>query len=460
MSGPSGAAGAQSRLVLTPHPLQRIGAYAVAALAHAAGPEEVPDEEFDAVVQRMISDLIATSTVGKGDPGWYLFGVSYVLWPNCALHYQSKRSSEGIAKWRSMPPSDAWPGVPCTLCGRSAAAWYGKGDIPLGASIEHRNTTAPDHQGTALCWPCVTSFHALPYACAAGGGVLAGLHSWSEGFMARATKAAVTHNLQAMITRGDLKKGGGAFTIEFAALHALRWWDKRMTDGLQAIQFSNNNQDQKFQVEDMDQPLAEWLRSTVRDRNRRAGFRYLAAAQATAKVRGLRMLAWRAFNRPQQIPTKATQWLKDRSEDGTIPVAVLQLAPLIRSYLTEVLHVLDKDVGHVNAVAGHIAEVIIEPGHLKTFMVATRQTSDLKSWLKKQATDWTLTRSADGPFIDTVQWRALFDMGNSSWSARDLLYVAVLEQLCARGWKPKPDDDTALDDIDFTTLDTENAEEN
>lgn len=142
----------QDTLKLTAHPLQRAGAYAIATLAKVSTPETITGEQFRAVVKRMIDDLITTSTVAKGQPGWYLLGVSYVLWPNCALHYKSKRTPEGINAWRVCPPAEKWPGVPCTLCGRPAAAWYGKGDIPLGASIEHRNTTAPDHEGT----PCAS----------------------------------------------------------------------------------------------------------------------------------------------------------------------------------------------------------------------------------------------------------------------------------------------------------------
>lgn len=43
----------------------------------------------------MIYDLVATSTVAKGDPGSYLLGVSYLLWPNSALHNASK----GTSRW-------------------------------------------------------------------------------------------------------------------------------------------------------------------------------------------------------------------------------------------------------------------------------------------------------------------------------------------------------------------------
>ncbi|MEV0037658.1 hypothetical protein [Streptomyces sp. NPDC050804] len=455
---------AQDELRLTPHPLQRAGAYAIAAIAKAAHPEEVTGDQFDRVVERMISDLIATSSIAKGNAGWYLMGISYILWPNCALHYKTKRTPEGLTAWRTMPPADKWPGVPCSLCGRPACAWYGNVDIPLGASIEHRNTTAPDHRGTPLCFPCVTSFHALPYVFTAGGGVLYGVHSWDEKFMRRVAHSAIAPNVRNMITRRNLKRDGGSFAVEFAALKALRWWDSRISAGVQAIQFSNSTRDMKFRIEAMEQPLAEWLRSTASDTNRRTGFRYLAHTQATAKVPGLRMLAWRAFNRPEQIPSKATGWLRDRITDtGSIPAAVPHLAPLIRAYLTEVLHVLEKDVGHVTTVARRIADVVSahDDKRLKKFVVATRRPNDLKGWLRNEIADWAKKRPADSandPFVTVPQWRVLFDSGNTSWSARELLFVAVFEELCARGATVEATDETTTDD-DFTTLDTNDQEE-
>lgn len=454
----------QEELRLTSHPLQRAGAYAIAALAKAGDPEAVTGDQFHQVVKLMISDLIATSTVVKGSAGWYLKGVSYTLWPNCALHYKSKCTPGGIIAWRTAPPFEKWPDAPCSLCGRPACAWYGNVDIPLGASVEHRNTTAPDHRGTPLCFPCVSSFHALPYAFAAGGGLLQGVHSWDEKFMARATRSAVPANRRNMAIRGDLKRGGGAFAVEFAALRALRWWDRRITAGVQAIQFSNSTRDMKFQVEDMDQTLAEWLRSTASNSERRTGFRYLAQSQASAKVPGLRMLAWRAFNRPEQIPSRATGWLRDQiTETGRIPAAVPHMAPLVRTYLREVLHVLEKDVGHVTTVARRIADVVTadDDKRLKKFVVATRRPNDLKSWMRSEIADWAKKRpahAANNPFISVPQWRALFDSGNSSWSARELLFVAVFEELCARGATVAVTDETTTDD-DFKTLDTNDQEE-
>lgn len=458
----------QNTMALTAHPLQRAGAYALASLAGVSDPRTVTAEQFRTVVTRMVDDLIATSTVAKGQPGWYLFGVSYVLWPNCALHYKSKRTPEGIAAWRACPPADSWPSAPCTLCGRPAAAWYGKGDIPLGASVEHRNTTARDHEGTPLCFPCVSSFHALPYACTASGGLLNGIHTWDERFMARITQSEVRDNLRGILARGNLKGGGGTFALEFAALKALRWWDHRVTAGVQTLQFSNNNQDQKFQSEVIEQPLAEWLRSTLRCSDRRSGFRYLAHAQATAKVSGLRMLSWRAFHHPEQIPSRAIGWLREQILDppkraalGSIPAAVPPLAPLIRSYLVEVLHVLESDVTHVVAVAHRVADVVADDDkRLKKFTVATRRPNDLKAWLKAEIADWSRKRPAEAesdPFISVRQWRVLFDSGNTSWSARELLFVATFEELATRGAKVAAVEEGTSDE-DFKTLDTDDQD--
>ncbi|MGW5677390.1 hypothetical protein ACWEV4_20300 [Streptomyces sp. NPDC003860] len=458
----------QNTMALTAHPLQRAGAYAIASLTGASNPVTVTSEQFLRIVKRMVDDLIATSTTAKGQPGWYLFGVSYVLWPNCALHYKSKRTPEGITAWRTCPPADCWPNVPCAMCGRPAVAWYGKGDIPLGASIEHRNTTARDHEGTPLCFPCVSSFHALPYACTASGGLLNGIHTWDERFMARITGSAVRDNLRGILARGSLKGGGGTFALEFAVLKALRWWDHRVTADVQTLQFSNNNQDQKFQSEVMEQPLAEWLRSTVRCSDRRSGFRYLAHAQATAKVSGLRMLAWRAFHHPEQIPSRAIGWLREQivspprpTVHGSLPVAVVHLAPLIRSYLVEVMHVLESDVSHVVAVAQRVADVVAgDDKRLKRFTVATRRPNDLKAWLKAEIANWSRKRPIEAetdPFISVRQWRVLFDSGNTSWSARELLFVATFEELATRGAKVAAMEEGASEE-DFKMLDTDDLD--
>ncbi|MFF1788059.1 hypothetical protein ACFVX9_16580 [Kitasatospora sp. NPDC058243] len=452
----------QKSLVLTPHPLQRIGAFAVAALAGARTPDRVTPAGFDGVVDRMVEDLTAAARVPKGEPGWYLLGVSYLLWPNSAVNHPSNRKREPeeirerIRAWRSPKPFEQRPQAPCSLCGRPSAGWYGKLDIPLGASVDQRNTTVAGHQGTPLCFPCVTCFHALPYACAAGGGLLSGVFSWDDNFLARATGREVQRNQGAIASAGGLARSGGSFAPEFGALRALRHWPYRVTDGVEVLAFSNNNQDQKIRSDRAEQPLAEWLRTTLRDGGRRAGFRHLSRAQATAKVGGLRMLAWRAFNHPERVASAGVAWLKDRSEDGVLPAATRELVPLIRSYITEVLLTMhEKDVGHVSSVAGRIATVVADGGTLKSFQVATRKPGDLRAWLKKEATAWTLDKQRQGAFVSTTEWRVLFDQGQTSWSARDLLYICVLEYLAARDTVIAVGEDEEFEDADFTTLDQE-----
>jgi len=71
------------------------------------------------------------------------------------------------------------------LCGREACGFCGKVDVPLGASVNYRNTTPRRHHGLALCLGCLASFHALPYGCAIAGGRAAVLHSWDDQFLQR-----------------------------------------------------------------------------------------------------------------------------------------------------------------------------------------------------------------------------------------------------------------------------------
>ena len=66
---------------------------------------------------------------------------------------------------------------------------------------------------------------------------------------------------------------------EVTALRQLGRHGRPLSAGVELIVFRNINNDQALEEYTMDQPLAEWLRSTVRDPRRQDGFRYLARAQ-------------------------------------------------------------------------------------------------------------------------------------------------------------------------------------
>ena len=106
-------------------------------------------------------------TTGLADakaPGGFWLAASYLFWPNSALNLTSRGKlpvAERVARlqsWRTLPGPEQTIGVPCALCGRPACGFFGKADVPLGASTAHRNTTARGHQGLALCRGCVGEF--------------------------------------------------------------------------------------------------------------------------------------------------------------------------------------------------------------------------------------------------------------------------------------------------------------
>jgi hypothetical protein len=464
---PADATTCQRTVVLTPHPLQRIGAFAMAVLGGTGTPQNLTPEVFDRVVTQMAGDLAATATVeSPKDPGGFWLGASYLLWPNSAMNttnrkqLTSQQRRERIAEWRTMPPPEQRPAVPCALCGWAACGFYGKVDVPLGASTAHRNTTARGHAGLALCFACLSSFHALPYGCVISGGRAAALHSWDDTFLQRITTVQVGRTRR-KATVGDQDGKALPYAREVTALRHLRTYDRRLTAGVELIVFSNSNKEQVFEAHALEQPLAEWLRTTVRDNERRRGFGYLIRAHHTKDVPGSAFLARRAFRTPRQVLTRAVAFLRDATaNNAALPGEAPHLVPLCFSYAIEVLQVHDKDVGRIRQLAEHIAEVLApqrERGVLKTYENAHRDPRMLQQWLRKRAVTWTLTRgNAAEAFITADQWRLLFDSDGQGRLHQDLLFIAVLEQLHIRGWQP--DDAEARHDLDDDLIDMQETQ--
>ena len=336
--------------------------------------------------------------------------------------------------------------------------YYGKVDVPLGASTAYRNTTPPDHAGLALCLACVSSFHALPYGCQIGGGRAAALHSWDEDFLRGFVSLQVVRTLQQAMVGAEAATPS-PYWREVTALRQLRRHRRRLSAGVELIVFSNSNKEQVLDEHAMDQPLAEWLRSTVRG-SRTGGFRYLARAHRTKNVPGTAMLARHAFHAPQQVLRRVVTFLRAVvAEHPAVPGEVAHLVPLSLSYAIEVLQVNEKDVVRIRQLAEHIAETLAphrERGVLKGYENAHRESRRLQEWLQKRAVSWALTRPEGRaePFVTSDQWRLLFDPDGRSWLHQDLLFIAVLEQLHQSGWRA--DDAAARDDLDDDLIAQEN----
>lgn len=191
----------QVRIVLTAHPLQRVGAFALAAdhpsigsVADVPAPEDLGPDAFGHAVTTMARHAADAAEAGRTGRDSFWLKASGAFFPNSKMNHRptlGKRTraenDQRVHEWRTMPEPARWPGVPCALCGRSAVGFYGKVDVPLADAAGYCNTTARGHLGLALCWPCVCCFHALPYGTRLTGGPSAAVHSWDDAFLRSAT---------------------------------------------------------------------------------------------------------------------------------------------------------------------------------------------------------------------------------------------------------------------------------
>ena len=437
-------------VVLTASPLQRIGAFALAALAEVAHPHQLTGPTLTAAVEQMTGHLLATAEVPRAaDSGGFWLGASYFLWPNSGLNPTARGKQSAaerrqlISEWRALRDASGGPGAPCAYCGRAACGWFGKVDIPLGASIAHRNTTAPGHAGTPLCFPCVASLWAFPYGSSLSGGRAAAIHSWDDGFLAAMTRNAVLRTLASAAAGPAKAARPGPYAREWWAWSAVRSYSQRVTAGVELIVLSNSNQEQLLATQELSQPLAEWLRSTNQRRDRRAGYQALVATQETKNVAGEAFLARRAFTRPAQVlHTAIDQTLAQVSATTLIPAGAAALAPLVYSYCCEVLTMDDKDVERIRELAERLARLLGKdnrPGPFRDFIRANSKGGNLHGWFRSKCVDWLLFPRPEGTpavLLPARDYRLLFE-DERSWSWRRLLVFGVLEALGEAGWQPK-----------------------
>ncbi|WP_205625593.1 hypothetical protein [Actinomadura atramentaria] len=439
--------------VLTAHPLQRAGAFALAALARTPVPADLTAERFQQAVEKIVGDATRAALARTTDASFWL-KCSLSFFPNSPMNHPSNGQKdravleEAVRSW--FPDAGSLPDVACVLCGRDAVRFFGKLDVPLAESDIYRNTTPRGHAGTALCRPCLMSFRALPYACAHSGGPATLVHSWDDGFLGSAVHRRVRRNLREVVlasaapTRSEVR--------EVIALQTLRGYEETLTAGVELMVFSNNNRGQTLDVHALDQPLAEWLRRTARDPGRRRGFGALIGAHTTPNQLGIVGLARNAFRNPERIPGAVARLFAERAGRGALPDYTADLAAICRSFATEVMDMNPKDLAEIRDTAARIAFLLDDEsaGKLRGFYSTLKEPGRMKSWLLSNAVTWTLRRPDGGPtsLLTSRGMELLFDPDpeTRAWFNRQMLLVCVLEHLHARGYSPD-DADEAVEDL-------------
>jgi hypothetical protein len=479
----------QARVVLTPHPLQRVGAHVLVALSRekGAGPETLSAAGLDAAMGRVAVDAGKAATRESKSPDGFWQKVSLSFFPNSPMNHPGRRKGKNAAgeaksdadvraavrDWLTCPPESEWPPASCVLCGRDAVGFYGKRDVPLAESEAYRNSTPRGHEGVALCWPCLCCSYALPYGCHLTGGSSVAVHSWDESFLGRTVRRRARHN-RAVAATGKVPQ---SHTREVVALRALRRYSDPLTDGVELLVFNNNNRGQLLESYALQQPLAEWLRRTSRPGDQRRGFGLLVRAHTTANTPGIVGLARNAFRTPTQIVSAGLRGLTTYMF-GPAPDAadVAALAQVLFSFATEVEQVNEKDLRELRTTAAKVASLLAQEttwGGLKELRAKMRNSRQLRSWLTNRALAWAASPPSQaerqdlaGPLVSERAFVLLFDPGqdNPSWFHRDLLLVGVLEELSRLEWRAqegeKPEEALAeLAEQDRKFIETDEEEE-
>ncbi|WP_422770003.1 hypothetical protein ACN28C_25205 [Plantactinospora sp. WMMC1484] len=442
--------------VLTAHPLQRIGAHALAALSGVDSPAGVLDAELERAAQQMMVDAAEAATRDTKAPDGFWLKCSLSFFPNSPMNHPSngKKAQStvraAIESWRARPDAARAPGVPCVLCGRPAVGFYGKVDVPLAESDQYRNSTPRGHAGMAICWPCLCCFHALPYGSQLTGGPARALHSWDDDFLNWSVRTQVRRNRQEILVGRRAPRQ--PLAAEVLALEALRKYDDELVAGVELLVYSNNNRGQTLDVHVLDQPLAEWLRRSVRLPERRTGYRALLRAHRTANRAGVVALARNAFRAPGAVVTTAGRYLGQCAAAGRLPENTGPLVALMMSYVDEVMGMDQKVLSEITATADRVGELLSQrsAGEFNKFRSAFRRSALLRSWLRREAVNWTLQHhQGDGgvadPLVSTRAYELLFDPGfdGQAWFHRELFFFAVLEKLHRRQWRPADADQAA-----------------
>lgn len=377
--------------VLMPHPLQRLGAFALATLADSPRPADLTPSGFRQACRRMVTDLTRTSALAKpGDEGGWWLRVAYWMWPNSPGTTNSRGRStpaqraEKITAWRTPPAEPSWPGLPCWLCRRPAVTVTGKVDIPLAAAVTEANASRNATHQLSVCWGCLCSFWAAPYGAFLQGRKAASLHTDDEQLMAALTAIQVRRTGRAAQT-GTSTPVTGAYLSAQLTVHALRGVrPAHARAGVSLLEWSNDNQNPSYRAHHLSAARATWLRSTVIDTARRKAWPALCRAFHTSTVPGYASLAHALVTAPDSIPSRIAGALRRRAADGSVPAATAPLALMLHTYLTEVLHMSTDTTASLRVVAEHIADTITTANAkspLAGFLNATNEIRRFKQWV-------------------------------------------------------------------------------
>jgi hypothetical protein len=468
--------GADLPLSLTPHPLQRVGAVAVAHLAGRACVDAVSGVDLAMVSTRLQRDAVAAARAGKEGPGSYWQKVLGAAFPNSPATHPGRARRDvpaELASFLDRPATAGTVGFPCVLCAHSADRVVGKHNFPLAASISYRNTTAPGVPGWPLCWPCLVAGWAVPYGATYIRGQLVVLDAGDTELLGYLTSRAVQENRRYI----SMDQVAAPIRLErptTVAFRAMREYRETPQSGVRMLVFRNDNRGAQLRSARIAQRRCAFLVGLdARDRAAGLGLRAVCRAfdvhgpDGALRRLGENVAAASLLEQPEpRCVAAARRALVGILASGSTTDAPATIAALARRYAKEVLNVSTVDTGRIEQVSERVAAVIgngLVRGPLREFTEASRSRRKLNTWFRRRAVDRLITDPKAGPLLEPADYELLFQDGTDGFVARDLLFFAVIARLHQQGWGRSLDEVTraelAAELTDAATDDNEDEEE-
>lgn len=464
-------------LWLTPHPLQRVGALAVARLAGRAEVDAVTDADLDVVSGAVQRDAVAAARAGQEGPVSYWQKVLGAAFPNSPATHPGRARRRDVpaelAAFLDRPATPGMVGFPCVLCARPADHVIGKHLFPLVASVLYRNTTAPGVPGWPLCWPCLLCGWAMPYGATYLRGQLVVFDATDQRLLGYLTGRAVQENRRYL----SVDQVAAPTRLEdptTVAFRALREYREPPQSGVRMLVFRNDNRGAKLRSHRIAQRRCAFVVGLdARDRAAGLGLRAVCRAfdvhapDGTMRRPGENHVAASLLEQPEhRFLSHARRALLGILSSGSTTDAPTTIPALARRYAKEVLNVSTVDSGRIEQVSQRVAALLGNGevrGPLREFTQASRSPRKLNSWFRRRAVDRLITDPQAGPLLEPADYQLLFQEGTDGFVARDLLFFAVIARLHEQGWGRSLDQSSraelAAELADATTDDRDDEDE-
>ncbi|WP_433334995.1 hypothetical protein [Spirillospora sp. CA-294931] len=446
-------------LVLSGHPLQRCGGWALTLLAGRDDAGSVSAADIEDVAERVIDDVVAAATAAKDSPTYDWWKVLFALYPNSKpTHAKRPRESavlrESVAELFA-PDDPRSPLLPCTFCSRWCGTLWSKSVLPMFESIRALNTLPPGVAGWPICRACRVALWALPYAAWVTAGSATVL-TCDDPAVERdfAMKNVQRSGRIRQLGFVSLPAGRGP---EAVVLQALREHAGDAGGATTLWAFKNDNQEPWLHTASTRLGVARFLRAVRANPDCHRGWAMLkkmmrrrdgsGALVLDGSTAAARLLFDREGHQGERLPAKLMELARD--PDALFQHTLLDWRALCRLYL-EVMY--DMETARLRPAASLLADWIAKEGtrgRFNEFRQAVTSPYNLSKLLMTASARLFLDGGKQEPV--NHQFAQLCTDGPQGWRVRGQLYFDVMAELINRGvqvGKPGSEELSEADDAD------------